>query len=127
MCQNYVAVRPETPIGRAVEQLVEENASVLLVLDADLQLVGTVADSVLLRSAIDSQLRNDPISLHVTRRFAAIPTRAPLDIVLDQFVLHDLPSIPVVDQKRVVGVICREDLLRAAFGLANARVDAIGA
>ena len=127
MCDHFVAVQPETTIGKAIERLIEENAAILLVLDRDSQLVGTVPDSVMLRATIDAQLRNDPVSLHMNRRFVSVPDRAPIDIVLDQFVLHDLRSIPLLDQKRLAGVISRGELLRAAFGTVTSRLDAVGA
>ena len=42
----YVSVPPETSIGKSIEQMIEEDTSILLVISADFQLVGTVADSV---------------------------------------------------------------------------------
>ena len=113
----FVSVRPETSVGKSIEQMIEQETSILLVITADFQLVGTVEELVLLRAAIDSHLRQDPVSLHMTRRFASVSGHAPLDVVLDQFVLHDLQFLPVVDSDGcVAGVISRADLLRVVFG-----------
>jgi predicted transcriptional regulator len=113
---HYVAVRPETSIGKAIELMIEERTCILLVLSHAGQLIGTLEDSVALRAAIDTHLRQDPVSLHMSRRFASVSGKAPVDVALDQFVLHDLQFLPVVDAMGgLAGVIQRADILRAAF------------
>ncbi len=116
LSDDFVSVRPETTIGKSIELMIEENTSHLLVLSDQGQLVGTLEDGVALRAAIDSHLRQDPVSLHMTRRFASVALQAPLDVVLDQFVLHNPRFLPVADSSgQVAGVISRADLLRATF------------
>lgn len=117
LSEPYVAVKPETSVGKAIEKMVAEKASVVLVLSEDFQLIGTLAESVLLRATIDAHLRQDPVSLHMNRRFSTVSKHAPIDVVLDQFVLHDLRYLPVIAVDGYVsGVISRDDLLRALFG-----------
>ena len=112
----YVSVSPDTSIGKAVGHSIENDANVLLVISADKQLVGTLEDGIALRSALDSHLRQDPVSLHISRRCASVSSAAPLDVVLDQFVLHNLHFLPVVDVNGFVeGVILRQDLLSAVY------------
>lgn len=120
---QFVSVRPETTIGQAINQLLEENTLSLVVLSADDQLIGTLSESICLRAAIDSHLRMDPVSIHMSRQFASVSELAPIDVVLDQFVLHDLQFLPVIDASGTVsGVITRQDLLRVVFGNAETSV-----
>ncbi len=115
--ERYITVSPSTSVGSAVSQMLDENVSVLLVIGVDQQLVGTVSDQVLLRAAIDSHLRQDPVSLHMKRQFAVVSEQAPLDVVLDQFVLHDLQFLAVAHNHGMVqGIIGRLDLLKTVFG-----------
>ena len=51
----------------------------------------------------------------MSRQFVSIDRNAPLETVIDQFVLHQVPYLPVLDQGRLVGVIGRRDVLRAVF------------
>lgn len=121
LSDQYISVTPETTVGKAIEQMIEDKTSILLVVSAANQLVGTLEDGVALRAAIDAHLRQDPVSLHTSRQFASVSKVAPLDVVLDQFVLHDLHFLPVVDRNGfVAGVISRADLLHAVFGSATA-------
>lgn len=124
LAEPYVAVKPETSVGKAIEKMVAEKASAVLVLSEDFELIGTLAESVLLRATIDAHLRQDPVSLHMNRRFSTVSQHAPLDVVLDQFVLHGLRNLPVIGlDGYVLGIISRDDLLRAVFG-DSARLDA---
>ncbi|MCP4082573.1 MAG: CBS domain-containing protein [Planctomycetaceae bacterium] len=117
LSEQYVSVNPGTSVGKAIERMVEENTSIILVASDDYQLIGTLTESVLLRATMDSHLRQDPVSLHMTRRFSSVSRHAPLDVVLDQFVLHDLQFLPVLGSDGyVAGVISRVDLLRTVFG-----------
>jgi len=104
LSEQYVSVNPGTSVGKAIERMVEENTSIILVASDDYQLIGTLTESVLLRATMDSHLRQDPVSLHMTRRFSSVSRHAPLDVVLDQF------------DGCGAGVISRVDLLRTVFG-----------
>lgn len=59
LAEPYVAVKPETSVGKAIEKMVAEKASAVLVLSEDFELIGTLAESVLLRATIDAHLRQD--------------------------------------------------------------------
>jgi len=117
LSDDFVSVTPETSVGKAIERMIEEATSTLLVLSADRQLIGMLNEGITLRAAIDAHLRQDPVSLHMRRQFASVSSHAPLDIVLDQFVLHGLHFLPVINDLGLVeGVISRADLLRTVFG-----------
>jgi predicted transcriptional regulator len=116
MNPQFVAVRSHVTVGKAIVQMLDEGATLVAVVDENGRITGTLPDSVILRAAVDAHLRHDPISLHIQRQFATISPLAPLDLVLEQFVLHDLQAVPVVDSGRMVGVIHRVDLLRGVMG-----------
>jgi Mg/Co/Ni transporter MgtE len=116
MNDRYVEVGAETSVGRAVQRLLDERAGLVAVTDAHRRLHGLLPDTVLLRAAIDTQLAHDPVSIHMQRQFATVHRKAPADLVLDQFVLHDLQILPVIEEGRIVGVIDRFDVLRGVLG-----------
>lgn len=117
MTDHFIQVRPEVSVGRAIEQLLDERARMVAIVDTDDRIQGTLPHSVILRAAMDSHLRQDPISLHMIRQFATVSPEAPVDLVLDQFVLHDLELLPVVSGGRITGVIERVDVLRGVMGI----------
>ena len=125
MTRHFVQVRPEDSVGRAISALLNERANLIVVVDADNRLQGLLPGSVVLRGALDSHLRQDPVSLHMLRQFATVSPEAPIDLALDQFVLHDLEVLPVVAESRIQGVIERMaansfSLKEWAVGLASA-------
>ena len=115
MSHQLTTVTPDTSVGKAVELYLKQKSDVLLVVTAENRLVGLIPDSVMLRSAIDSHLRQDPVSLHVSREFLCVQPAAPLDTIVDQFVLHRLNYLPVQENDRIIGVINRQDVLHLAF------------
>jgi CBS domain-containing protein len=111
-----VRVSPQTTIGKAIDELVKADVGLLLVVDANGQLIGTLGEATMLAAALDSQLRHDPVSLHMTRRFVGIDPSAPLETVLDQMILHNVSTVPVVDRGRPLGTVTSRDVLRNVFG-----------
>ncbi len=116
MNDQWIAVRPENSIAKAVDQLLDERAELVLVTDFNERLVGVMPSAILLRAALDAHLRQDPVSLHMSRQCLTVDVWAPLETVIDQFMLHGLHYLPVVKHRQPVGVIGRLDLLRAAYG-----------
>ncbi len=117
MTDHFIQVRPEVSVGRAIEQLLDERARMVAIVDSDGRIQGTLPNTVFLRAALDAHLRQDPISLHMMRQFATVSPEAPVDLVLDQFVLHDLELLPVVIGGQIAGVIERADVLRGVMGI----------
>lgn len=116
MTSRFVQVPPEEAVGRAIEQMLDQAAVMVVVVGADGRIQGQLPEAVMLRAAMDSHLRQDPISLHMVRQFAAVDLRAPVDLVLDQFVLHNLHGLVVVENGIIRGAIERSDLLRGVMG-----------
>ncbi len=121
MTGHFVPVGIEISVGGAVRRMLDERASLVAVVNPGERLQGILPDAVLLRAAIDIQLAQDPVSLHMLRQFATVQRKAPVDLVLDQFVLHDLQILPVLDNTRIVGVIDRHDVLRGVLGATESK------
>jgi CBS domain-containing protein len=60
-----------------------------------------------------SQLMKEPVCRVMTRDVSTVCPRTPLTRALDRLVREHRKSLPVVDDDRVVGVVAREDLMRA--------------
>ncbi|WP_409332748.1 CBS domain-containing protein [Trujillonella humicola] len=126
MTREVATVGPDTSAKYAGEVMAERGYAALPVVDADGGLVGIVAEADVLRD----RLPRDP-RLHLRReeepdRVLPLLVRgvmteqvrvvAPGDDVSDVaglFVDEHLRSVPVVDGRRLVGIISRRDLLRA--------------
>lgn len=112
MSSQYVALNPDTTMEKAVSRFLNENIEILPVVDSNHLLIGVVGESDLLAGVADVQRRQDPISLYMKRQFVSIEETAPLETVIDQFILHRVRCLPVVSQRILVGMIQRREVLR---------------
>ncbi len=112
MSSHFVTVSVESTMEKGVCRFLDENAELLLVVDSNQDIVGIISEADLLAVTADYQRRNDPISLYIKRQYVSIHESAPLETVIDQFILHRVRCLPVVSQNRIVGVIHRRDIVR---------------
>lgn len=113
MTPNLVTVRPDASIEEAIDALLREQISGLLVLDSDDRLVGVITEFALLAIAYDRRVKNHTVSQHMTRELITVDINDPVNRVADLCIVHRVRRVPVVKEGRVVGVIARRDVLRA--------------
>lgn len=113
MTTRVVTVQPDCPVGRVIETLLGEDVSSVVVVDVSGRVVGLVAESVLLIASVDPQLRADPISLHMERKFVSASPEEAIAQTVEKFLLHRVRHFPVVEEGNLVGIITRRQLIRA--------------
>lgn len=121
MSGNITTVRPDWSVRRVTELLLEEDVSSLPVVDETGRLIGLVTESVILLAAVDPQHSSDPISLHMARNFICVGLDEPLDQITEKFLLHRVRHFPVCEKQRLLGVVTRRELMRAAVGRKNTK------
>jgi CBS domain-containing protein len=120
MSDKVVTIGPAASVQKAVERLLDENVSSLMVVDDNRRLIGVIDESALLAATLDGHIRHDPVSLHMDRGFVRVRPSDSIDAVIDHSILHQTRQMPVVDGGRLVGLVTRRDLLRAVFGVREA-------
>lgn len=116
MTQNIVTAQPDWSVGQVIDLILNEDVSNIAIVDSNDRLVGIVTESALLVAAFDPQLRTDPISLHMQRKFVSATPNEPVGQVVEKFLLHRVRHFPVVDDNKLVGIVTRRDLMRAVLG-----------
>ena len=116
MDDELITVSPEWTVSRVTTVLLDEDVASLWVTDGQKRLIGMVCESVLLLASVDPQLRSDPISLHMQRKFASVAPSDPIGQVVEKFLLHRVPQFPVTAQGKLVGKIGRRDVMRGLLG-----------
>jgi CBS domain-containing protein len=117
-----LCIPPSTTLAEAERLLEQHGYNALPVADDSGQLQGVVTSLDLLR-AFDfnedvilpdyAQIMERSVATVMTRDAQSVTPRAPLTRVLRKLVDTRNKSFPVVDAGRVVGVIAREDVMRA--------------
>ncbi|GGN84681.1 CBS domain-containing protein [Actinoplanes lobatus] len=115
------------PVENAAELMTAKSVTALPVVDADGLLVGMVADSDLLKGRVppdvtahqrrrpDPDPHNRPAMVEEVMSRYPVTTTPDTDVakVAEQMLEHNIRSLPVVQNRNVVGIISRRDLIRA--------------
>jgi tRNA nucleotidyltransferase (CCA-adding enzyme) len=114
-----ISARPEWPLDRAIELLIEHGISGLPVVDAENRIVGVLSEKDLLAlfGGRDSQvvgdlMTADPITFSVD---------APLVEVVDCLMTYDFRRILIHDRGKLAGLVSRADLMPVILDLLRQR------
>ena len=116
MNENIVTVRPDWSVRKVTELLLDEDVGSLPVVDETGRMIGLVTESVILLAAVDPQQSSDPISLHMERKFISISPDEPVGQITEKFLLHRVRHFPVTNNRMLLGIVTRRDLMRAFLG-----------
>ena len=122
MTREVVAIRPETSIAEIEELFDRKGFEALPVLDGAGLLVGIVSRLDVLRAFHFTpesivprydDVRQRPARSVMTLQPLAVEPDLPLTRLLETLVETRVKSLPVVEGGRLVGIVSREDLIRA--------------
>jgi CBS domain-containing protein len=120
MTPELVTVRPDVSIEDAIEMLLKEQISGLMVTDDDNRLIGVITEFALLAVAYDRRVKNHTVAQHMTRELITVDVNDPISRVADLCIVHRVRRVPVMQDGRLAGVIARRDVLRALVEHAEA-------
>jgi tRNA nucleotidyltransferase (CCA-adding enzyme) len=102
----------DEPISRAAEIMARFNLNSLPVTDDQQNIEGIITRGVVER-AILHELSDSPISDYMLTEYASVEVNAPIELVQENIIEKRQRMLPVVDGRKVKGVITRTDLLEA--------------
>ena len=114
MTRDVVAVTPTCKLNEAVELMLERRVSGLPVVDDQQRLVGIISEFALLVLTYDKNAGDDTVAEHMTQAVTSVDVVTLLSDVADIFILNRFRRVPVTCGDKLVGIISRRDLMRAA-------------
>ena len=114
MTRDVVTVSPLCTLDEAVERMLESRVSGLPVVDESQQLVGIISEFALLVLTYDKKASGDTVAEHMTRAVTSVDVNDLLSDVADIFILNRFRRVPVTCNGKLVGIVSRRDLMRAA-------------
>ncbi len=123
---KVITVRPDQTLKDAVDLLVEHDIGALIVVDELEQPVGIISERDIIREAA----RNETV---LARTVAGVMTKdlivaAPQDdlgAVLQTMITRRFRHLPIVDQKRLIGIISIRDVLTVQLDTYQGEVDTL--
>lgn len=115
MTDRVVTIGPDAFLQEAIEVIIKEQVSGLPVVGADGRLVGIITEFALLTTAYDAATACETVGQHMTTELLTVNVDDPIRKVADNFIVHRVRRVPVVEKGRIVGLITRRDVLKAVF------------
>jgi CBS domain-containing protein len=109
-----LAVRPETPVGEVLKQMVADRMGCAVVVDDDRRLLGIFTErDALLRLNVDAaKFKDKPISSVMTKEPATLRERDKIAYALHRMHVGGFRHVPILDNdQRLVGVISVRGIL----------------
>lgn len=117
-----VVVGPDASIAEVERVLEKSGFNALPVVDEQGRLVGLVTTLDLLKAFAFGEesiippyeyIMRSPVEAVMSRRLITVPPRQPLTRLLEKMLETRNKSFPVVDDGQLVGIVAREDVMRA--------------
>lgn len=115
MTDKVVTIGPDAFLQEAIEVLLAMHVSGLPVVDEESRLVGIISEFALLTTAYDPKTACDRVGRHMTAEVLTVNADDPIRKVADQFIVHRVRRVPVLEKGRIVGLITRRDVLKSVY------------
>ncbi|MDP8212762.1 MAG: CBS domain-containing protein [Candidatus Zapsychrus exili] len=112
MTTSVITVKSDTTIKDAINMLIEIQISGLIVLDDNNDVLGVVTEKDLIVAYDFLGTTKVAISDFVCRDIISANEDTPIEEISRLFVQRNIKRVPVVDGKRLVGVVSRRDVLK---------------
>ena len=112
MTLKVATVGPDVSVEQAIQILLDKHVSGAPVVDNDGNLVGIITQFQLLEVMYDPKLKMSRVRELMTRNVLTVDENTTLATVANMLIVHRIHRLPVLRQRRVVGIISRSDLLR---------------
>ena len=116
MAKHYTTVNPDQSLATAVRTLLEYHQSAAPVVNAQQELVGLLSEADCMRATLVEGYFNEGASLVKDQMTETPETVSPdeeLSSVSDIFLKNCRRMMPVVEAGVLVGIVSREDILKA--------------
>lgn len=115
MTGYFASAHTSSTVGDALEKILGEGLSTLLIVDDRSRLVGSLGEELLFESLFGGPSPDDPVTAHMTGLMVTVAPDEPIESAIRKF-RHELVSeLPVVGAGKLVGILTRRQLLRACL------------
>ena len=123
---KVITVRPDQSLKDAVDLLVEHDIGALIVVDELEQPVGIISERDIIREAAHSEtVLARTVAAVMTKDLIVAGPQDDLGAVLQTMITRRFRHLPIVDQKRLIGIISIRDVLTVQLDTYQGEVDTL--
>lgn len=112
MSTDVVSVKKDTPVGRVIEIMVENDVTGVPVINGDGTLVGIVTEKNILGLLHDGIDDSAKVEDYMTKNVVSFDLDEDLIAICECLVNSHFRRVPVVSQGKLVGIVSRSDIIR---------------
>ena len=112
MTREVVTIQAEAPLREALFKLVQNKISGLPVVNQENEMVGIITEKDMLNFILSGSLPQTVVKEAMTKEVICFPPDTPYEKLCLNLIEHNFRRIPIVEGKKVVGIVARRDLLR---------------
>jgi len=116
MAKHYATVTPDQSIATAVRIILEYHQSAAPVINEQQQLIGLLSEADCMRSTLVEGYFNEGVTLVREQMSVDLESVSPdleLSAVSEKFLQNNRRLMPVVEAGTLVGILSRQDILKA--------------
>lgn len=120
MTRNFVHVEPDTSLKQCAKTMVKKRVGSLIIKKNDkLEGILTEKDMVwaICKKSSQKDMNNIPAKALMTRRVVTIKPSADIADAMEKFKKRKIRRLPVVENKKLIGMLTANDILRIDPGL----------
>ena len=115
MSKEIITISPGATLADAVELLLAKEISGMPVVDNSEKMIGIISEKDILNFAFSGNLRVTRVKEAMTENVTSFSPDADVDSIALAISHHQFRRVPIVKDGKVVGIISRRDILRAAL------------
>jgi len=118
MTRNVVSVKPDESLGDVVVKFMENKISGAPVLD-DEKVVGIISKADILNMNYLKKVSERVVSDVMSRHVVTVDPESSIERAARLMVNRNINRLPVVEEKKLIGIVARGDLVKALAGEKN--------
>ena len=112
MTRDVITIQVEAPLREALFKLIRNRISGLPVVNQKNEIVGIITEKDMLNFILSGSLPQTVVKEAMTKEVIFFPPDTPYEKLCLSLIEHNFRRIPIVEGKKVVGIVSRRDLLR---------------
>jgi len=120
MTSPVVTISGDKSLVDAIKLLLRFHISGLPVVDGEENIVGIITELDVLNFAMSGSAAQTKVSEVMTSELSTFPPDAPIEQAMNFFAAERIRRVPVVRERKVVGIVSRRDVMREILSMYTA-------